>query len=307
MTAIPLATTMSPPQHWKGWVASYLLPVSAATIGRLVPDRASPDQDFHDTVSSNPGGYEALVSMTQANSFQTITAESSGNGLSVLATALLGAKYNIKKEEIIDIVADSCTTRVLSNASDYFNAAIQSASVQIWLGQAWKKRRHVYLVVGIKTLTNAKIALHVSKSKASDYSVKLPGSLVLAAATQGAVISAGGLESVLDSEVGTTGATVASLVSRIDLPGEHIYAIQYRKVDFPSWFQRPTMDRFGLMEGTKGIDWKSYVGARSGKHGDGEEGNDDGPRLAEEEDADDVEDLGHDAFVVDKEEVWCLR
>ncbi len=255
------------------WVASYLLPLSSAALGRLVLDPAHPERDLCDTISQSAGTDEedrkASILETRIESFQNTTNESASRGLSALFTALLGAKYNIQKEETIDVAADVCTTRTLTHAEDYFSAACEQPAVREWLRQAWKNRKKVYYIVSVKTLTDAKITLRVAKAREMEYSVRIPASITITAGTQGF----GTHPNIFDGnpEVKVLGTKTSNLKGGGFIPGEYVYAIQYRKVCF-SWLQSPRASNLGLeTEGSPAI-WKVYVGTRGGSSQEGEGG-----------------------------------
>jgi hypothetical protein len=200
-------------------------------------------------------------------------AESKSNSLSAVVTTLLGPVLNFRKEEVLVIAAEACKTRTLTNSTNFFFQASKSSIVQDWLEQVWREGKKAYIMVGIKTILDAQITLQLAKSKEVAFQTKLPGSLVLTAATQGIISTLGGLETLLDSEVSTTHEQGRSSLSSYIMPGEHIIAIQYRKVDF-AWFRRGSFNAPGLKDATS---WKVYVGSRGGEEiredgrGDGDE------------------------------------
>jgi hypothetical protein len=256
------------------WVASYLLPVSSAAVGRLVLDPAHPERDFCDTISPSAGTDEedrkASISEARVESFQNTTSESASRGLSTLLTALLGAKYNIRKEETIDVAADVCTTRTLAQAEDYFSVACERPAVREWLRQAWRNRKKVYYIVSIKTLTDAKITMRVAKAREMGYSVRVPASITITAGTQGF----GTHTNIFDAnpEVKVSGTKTSNSKGGGFIQGEHVYAIQYRKVCF-SWLQSPRASNLGLETERSPATWKVYVGTRGGssQEDDGDE------------------------------------
>jgi hypothetical protein len=237
----------------ESWIATTLLPLAAAAPGRLVTDITNPEQDFQDTSMSDdrPECPEAAVSETRAEGFINAVANSKSNSLSALLTTLLGPALNVRKEEVLVIAAKACKTRTLSNSTNYFLQASKSSIVRDWLEQVWREGKKAYLMAGIKTILDAQITLQLAKSKEVAFQTKLPGSIILTAATQGIIPTLGGLETILDSKVSTAHEKAGSSLSSYIMPGEHIVAIQYRKVDF-AWFRRGPFNVPGLKEATFG-------------------------------------------------------
>lgn len=308
---------MLPSRAWNGWIASYLLPMSSAAVGRLVLDPAHPERDFCDTISSSAGTIEedpeAGISEVRTESFQNTTSESASRGLSALVTAFLGAKYNIRKEETIDVAAEVCTTRTLTDPRDYFSIACERPAVKEWLRQAWRSRKKVYYIVSVKTLADAKITLRTAKAREMEYSVRVPASIIITAATQGVVVLPDIFDGVLDSEVKASGTETSSLKGGAFIPGEHVYAIQYRRVRF-SWLQSPRASNIGLDTENSPATWEVYVGTRGSSSQEDESGE---PKtggelklttqLSDETTLDDFSELrGHEVGLLDDENIWLI-
>ena len=299
---------------WDGWIASYLLPVSSAAVGRLVLDPAHPERDFCDTISSSAEeDPEADISEVRTQSFQNTTSESASRGLSALVTAFLGAKYNIRKEETIDVAAEVCTTRSLTDPRDYFSIACERPAIKEWLRRAWRSRKKVYYIVSVKTLADAKITLRTAKAREMGYSVRVPASIIVTAATHGAVVLPDILDGVLDSEVKTSGTETSSLKGGAFIPGEHVYAIQYRRVRF-SWLRVPRASNTRLGTESSPATWKVYVGARGGSSQEDESGELKAggelkltTQLSDETTPDEFSKLrGYDVGLLDGENIWLI-
>jgi hypothetical protein len=257
---------------YKPWIATTLLPLSAVALGRLVEDITNPERNFQDTSFSaeRPECPEPMVSEARAGPFLGAMSDSESNGLSSLLMALLGSTLNLQQEELHVVSAEACTTQTLSNSTGYFSKASKSSLVRDWLEQVWRKRKKAYVVVGIKLVRNAKVTLTLAKSRTVGFQVKVPGSLVMLAATSGSLSTLGGVENLLDSEISTSHGKDASLANSFVMPGENIIAVQYRRVNF-SRFRNPSSGEVDLRDE---IPWKVYLGRRGGE--DTDEGSDAG-------------------------------
>jgi hypothetical protein len=223
---------------------------------------------------------------------------------------------SIEKSAVVKIDADSITTRRLLNSTRYFDDACQQRPVRSMLERRWRDRRKVFMVTGIITLSEARVTLRQGKRIMTEPSLRLPGSVVVMAATHGAMASLGGLEAVLDSELAVVRDKASHAACTLMFPGENIMAVEYRQVDF-SWFRKPSHKTPTLKEGAE---WKAYLGSRGEESGDEEECESE----SEEEEEDDLvtlrariggsielDDLGdfgkHEDYKLDNfGELWCI-
>jgi hypothetical protein len=110
------------------------------------------------------------------------------------------------------------------------------------------------------------------------YGIRVPASIIITAATQGAVFLPDIFDGVLDSEVEVSGTKTTTLKEGAFIPGEHVYAIQYRRVRF-SWLQSPLASNMGLETESSPATWKVYVGSRGGSNQEDESGE---PKVGKE-------------------------
>jgi len=114
----------------------------------------------------------------------------------------------------------------------------------------------VYLVVGIKTLTDAYIKQGKSRALEAEASVEIP--TTLAAAAGGVVLPLGDF---LDVGAGVSRQKQDNEKISFVAPGEQIFGVQYRKLEFARFSGRD-IDKASLELGNS---WKIYVEARGGE------------------------------------------
>ncbi|KAI1365837.1 hypothetical protein F5Y08DRAFT_302798 [Xylaria arbuscula] len=244
------------------WISTLLLPTSATALGRLVGDILDPSDNFQDTSLSEefPNGPEPASSDIEARNVRYDNIRDKRWGLSIALTTIFSSTLAVKENDVSKIIADSLTTRKLSNPSRYFLHACQNDTVREWLERRWRRRRKAYMVTGTMSLLNPQVTLNRGVVLEAGQGVGMPGSVMLLAATQGTVPTLGGMESMLDSNIAVSRGVERSVASSLTFTGETILAIQYRQVDF-SWFHKPSPTSMCL---STRPEWKTYLGSRGG-------------------------------------------
>lgn len=227
------------------WIANHLLPIHAVQLGNFVLDIANPDQDFH---LPSIDGYEKDISSIRSDSFENSTSETKSSSFEVLISKLLGSAYDTSENEAQGIIADATTTHTLRNSGDWFRATCKSNAARDWLSEAVRSGQDAYLVVGMKTLTNAQITVKKTKTKKANTWFHIP---------LAQFIDWTNMLGTLVCNCKWKGDT-KNLTSSISIPGEQIYAVQYRRVRF-SRFSNQNVEKARLESGTR---WEVYVGGR---------------------------------------------
>lgn len=249
-------------------VLNHILPPSAVDLGRLVLNREDPSQDFYperltpsSSLSDEPTTLLEFTTQRLEN-FRHLLTHKNGSRLHGFLTTLFSTAYTRQTDWATRIESATCITRTLCNSTRYFRSLCKSPLAQDWLEAALAYKRNVYLVVGIKTLTDLTVHQTDSKQRETSLEGKVPVT-ALAAAAGTAGIGAG--SDMFDVGAGCAYTRSGSSELGFFAPGEHVYAVQYRKVMF-QWFARGKLDRSWLEEGNR---WILYTGLR------GSSGNED--------------------------------
>jgi hypothetical protein len=209
---------------------SGLLSRDSVQLGRLIRNPIDPHDDYHYPFP-DAEEHPKLIITSQTN-FQEIIARS----------ASLWARLKLSSIGAIATKANEAKTYQLDNSSDWFRKACKTKDTREWILQGIKDGARMYLTVGYHVIVDALV-------------YERRGEM-------------GSPESRASEDSNTT------LVARIDssnghereygAPGEHIYAVQYRKLRF-KWFSSRDVDQ-AVLEPTNR--WKLSLGARGEEDGD---------------------------------------
>ncbi|KAF8252037.1 hypothetical protein K440DRAFT_658308 [Wilcoxina mikolae CBS 423.85] len=234
------------------WISKQFLAPDAVELGRLVLNAEYPEQDFY---RPEPVA-EDCITLVRLESFQDSLARSEGSRFHAFLTRLLSVSFGIQDDSKTVVQSVICKTYQLKNSGAYFRNICKADETREWLEEVMQSGNDVYLVVGIKTLTDARITQSQQRSKTGRGGVEIPLGQLTAAVTT--VVGHGGF-GVGGSRTSDIEKTAAFVV-----PGEQVYAVQYRRVQF-AWYSRRDIDKASLENGNR---WKVYVsGGRGGYDG----------------------------------------
>lgn len=227
----------------KTWIANGLLAQNAAGLGRFVLNIEYPEQDFYSPSSAKIT--EENASSVELETFRETLTRTEGSKFHTFLTKLFSTIYSTREESTTEIESAVCKTYQLLNSGEFFRNECGVDAARKWLERAIKRRRDVYLTVGIKTLTNTHISVGQRRSTGLGGDVELP-------ITQPAPTG------IMDSGVGGIRSKQTGQATNFMAPGEHVYAVQYRKIEF-SWFSSRSIEKASLEHGNR---WKIYLGGR---------------------------------------------
>lgn len=228
-----------------------LLPLNSVQLGRLVLNAKNPQQDFFDPPS---GQLQPESIVKPQENFEDILTLSRSSRLRSSLTALLAISYENRDADSASLTAARATTYQLLNSGVWFENACAMPETRQWLKHAIGRSSSVYLVVGYHTLTDARATARASFRGTTSGGAHLPGSSVF-----GGTISAP-LSHLLAAKVDSNRHVSYCHSRSFSAPGEQIYAIQYRKVEF-KWFSSRKIDNTCLEQDNR---WKVYW-ARGGE------------------------------------------
>lgn len=246
------------------FVPNRLLARDAVDLGRLVLDVRAPEQDYF--VPQSTVAPEDILVQEKFN-FSEILQPTSGSNLHSFLTTMLSTSMSRHEERRTQIDAVRNTTYQIKNSSHVFERICGEELGKKWLEKAIGRGRKVYMVVGIQTMMDAEIWEHGIVEGMKRLEVTAPIGLAISAATSVPIplmdLDVGGGKSWRDDN---------QLLSKFFAPGEQVYAVQYRKVNF-SWFSSKKMESLELAKSNR---WKVYWlrSAHEDEDGDGDEEED---------------------------------
>lgn len=229
-----------------------LLPLNSVQLGRLVLNAKNPQQDFLDPQS---GQLQPESIVRPQENFEDILTLSRSSRLRSRLTALLAISYENRDVKSASLTATRATTYQLLNSGAWFENACAIPETRQWLKRAIDRSSPIYLVVGYHTLTNARATERVTSRGTTDGGARISGSSVFGATTPAS------LSYLLTSKVDRNRRINYTHSRSFDAPGEQIYAIQYRKVEF-KWYSSRRIDNTSLEQDNR---WKVYWARGEGR------------------------------------------
>jgi len=234
-----------------------LLSPEAVRLGRLVLDISEPAQDFYEAKFLPPPELKQ-----EFLKFSEVLSQSQGSKLYGDLTSILTAKTTSQQTSASLVESLKCVTRQLVNSGDYFRSLCRVPRARQFMERAIRQKLPVFLVTGIEAVADSTVVQTGGRQSEAAVDVKLP--IAEAAATAGVSIPV--LGDLMDPAAGMSQNQQVDAGNKLYAPGERIYRVQYRKVEF-SFFTRSKVDNSWLENGNR---WKAYVGMR-GTDGDAED------------------------------------
>lgn len=237
---------------------SSLLPLDSVKLGRLVTNAKNPQQDYLDPLDSVP---EATIKSQET--FHEILNSSRNEKLRFRLTALLAISSENQAASSATLSAVQATTYQLTNSGSWFRKACAKQETRSWFEEAIEEN-DVYLVVGYHTVTDARVTEGIITKGKTGGSAELSGSLLTGEAAP--------VVNLLSARIDSSHDSTHHQARSFRAPGEQIYAVQYRKVEF-KWLSSRSIDKTTLERNNR---WKIFWSAGLRKGGDDEfEGEDD--------------------------------
>lgn len=220
-----------------------LLPSGSVRLGRLVLNTRSPHQDYLDPLDDDgrPSSKESLLNIH--TNFEETRNSSKSSKLRSYFSDILSVSYNSQGSKVASLTAPQVTTHDLQNSGAWFQSACARAETRTWLEGAIDSGKTVYLVVGFRTLRDAKLTQSTSWDEKHGARVQAPAALLT------------GVVPVVDVMPGVDAGqgTHRTQSSVFSAPGEQVFAVQYRKVKF-QWMSSRTIKNI-VLDDTR---WKAY-------------------------------------------------
>ncbi|PWI64022.1 hypothetical protein PCL_00443 [Purpureocillium lilacinum] len=258
-----------------------LIPQSSVKLGRFITNVEYPHQHYHDPPSDTP----PITFISTRSSYTGEHHATHDASYHSTLTSLLSTRFSKGTKLKVRVTTGQFRAYTLDNSDAWFDEATRLPATRVWIERAIDRGVDVYLIVGFHTITDASIIHESLTGNGSGACAEIPVSLSLAAA--GVVAPLGG---IADPSIGFQRQGVDGARARFVAPGEHVCAIQYRKLRY-EWLSSKRIEKSRLSNVRQ---WSSMERAR-----DEEDGEDDIIDVALKE-VDDL-DRGWDKHVVEGE------
>jgi hypothetical protein len=226
-----------------------LLAPHAVRLGRLVFDISAPWQDYcphvpiklklEDDISTAPFQHvREIMECTRSTKFHA--------NLTRAISALTGANHHT----YASVTAPQGVTYSLLNSGNHFEQICQDVNVRAWFERAIKRGFDVYMVVGIITLTDAKIVNTIDTTTGTQGTIEVPVANALMSGASSVVQTP--ISDLLESSIGGGRLTQNAANIGYVAPGDRIIAVQYRKVRY-EWAKRRSVETAFLQRGNRWI------------------------------------------------------
>lgn len=271
-------------------VLNHLLSLDTIGLAYLALYPQDPAQDSY-RPEANSFSEDDVITQRLEN-FSHILDRTTGSRLHAFLSTAINSTFSNRNVSGIDISSALCVTRQLRNSEEIFQKICTLSSARRWLERVLRRRQQAYLVVGIKTLTDAHVKQGKSRALEAEASVEIP--TALAAAAGGVVLPLGDF---LDVGAGMSRQKQNDEKMSFVAPGEQIFAVQYRKIEFAR-FSRRNIDKASLELGNS---WKIYVEARGTEEAAEEVVN---AKVCEYTPKTDMERVSFESFDLEDEELY---
>ena len=211
---------------------SGLLPTDSVQLGRLIRNPLYPHEDYHYPFDDDEEQPKSIV--TSQTKFQELIASS--------RSASLRARLGLSSTGAIAATASGSRTYQLDNSGEWFRKACKTKGTREWILQGTKDGARMYLTVGYHVIVDALVYERSGEMASPEGRVSKDSNTMLVARL--------GSSNCHEREYGA--------------PGEHIYAVQYRKLRF-KWFSSRDVDPASLERNNR---WKLSLGARGEEDGE---------------------------------------
>ncbi|KAF3918183.1 hypothetical protein ABW20_dc0104505 [Dactylellina cionopaga] len=238
----------------KATIPQTLLPPKAVALGRFVTNLKCPAEEFFDSGLLSNQVTRSNILVTTRNNFREVLEYTSSSLAQSTLTAIislhsaLGTLDRVQMESLIN------KTYQLENSTAVFESICEDPGARKWLIKMIGRGRSIHMVIGFETITDARVLLNNCQTKERGRDITIP----VSAATAAAVAVPFPFTDVLDVGAGVTEMKGSEVEASFFAPGEMIFAVQYRKLEF-SWLSSRDIDKATLRKSR----WRMNIGVRS--------------------------------------------
>jgi hypothetical protein len=154
----------------------------------------------------------------------------------------MSAGFSKRTKTKLHIIADRVMTSALDNSDGWFEEATRLPATRGWIEQQIDQGNDIYMIVGFRSVTNARIIQESSFGTAAKGHIQLPAALSLAAA--GVIVPLG---DIMDPSVGGHRQALTGARSQYLVRGDHVCALQYRQIRH-AWLSSKRVDKARLSQ-----------------------------------------------------------
>ncbi|KAI5839642.1 hypothetical protein DFP73DRAFT_560902 [Morchella snyderi] len=239
-------------------------------LGSFILDIKDIHQDTHEPFIDRPAAGE--ISINIHGSFQETQTLAKGSKFRAFLSDILSLSNEKRTSGITNLVASQLTIHKLRNNSAWFEEACGRPGTLDWFIKAFKDRYDVYLLVGFFILTDARLATIRTSSTLGTAGAEASALPTAIAALGDAMTMVGGVRNTRDVSFGR--------ISVLDVPGDQIFGMWYRKVKFNWFFSREV----GIPSLSNQTRWKPLWEIRGPASADGDNEGDSDYSYEEEPD-----------------------
>jgi hypothetical protein len=225
-----------------------LLPLNSVRLGRLILDINAPWQDYRPKAPVHLAVDDILI--TPFLHVKEIVERTHGTKFHASLSDALTSALGKQQTSIVGITAPRGMTYTLLNSGDHFEHICRDDNVRTWIERAIMYGSPVYMVVGLITVTDAKVVGSIQTTSHIQGDVTVPVTDIVTSGVGVMVPST--LSTILDSGIGVDRLIHNAAKSSYDSPGENVFAVQYRKVKY-EWFNGKSVDTAFLERGNRWI------------------------------------------------------
>jgi hypothetical protein len=200
-------------------------------LGSLVPNPKYPHQDACVGKAVTPVDYSARKRKTVSTRLDS----THDRTLSGYVTTLFSTCHSASGESHFELSAPEGIVYELRNPKTWFRELCTLPDVRTWLEATIDEGEDTYLVIGLRTLRDARITQHDQTSRSTELEAKAPVGEAVGAAVGGSVGGAAdaGLALKFAEEKGKNEAG--------ELEDERIYAVGFRRIKH-HWYHKASVD-----------------------------------------------------------------
>ncbi|KAK6514398.1 hypothetical protein TWF506_008793 [Arthrobotrys conoides] len=225
----------------KATIPTTLLPFEAVALGRLVTNTKSPAEEFYDSEILRNIITSHNVLVTPRNNFREVLRCTLGTSTYSTLTAIISSHFSVGTQDYVHLESLANKTYQLENSTHIFENICEDLNARRWLTRMIGRRRSIHMIVGFETIIDAGVSYKTVKAEEKGGEIVAPVSTILTAALAAPIP----LTDTLDPSAGFSKTEGYEVQKSYFVPGEMVFAVQYRKLEF-SWLSSRDIDKATL-------------------------------------------------------------